>query len=395
MSAVLTNEETLLLDLLKASVTGSEASADALSPDGLKKICAVAERHSVLPLLLPVLEGSAAESICRPAAESCAARFYHLLILTRRCVRLLRDAGIETVVLKGPGAAWYYPVPEHRPSGDIDLLLADPGQLPDACRVLCEDGAVPEKEQHANHHMSLRTAEGIVVELHSSVVEDFDDRTVNAVTARAQKELAEHRIEREILPGAELPVPDEPGQAVSLLLHMLQHFLRAGFGMKLICDWAVMWDRMPERTDMSRYGKFLDECGLRGFADMLGSICVRYLGLQPERIDITEFFDEPACREFLREVFDAEAFGHTSSNRMVMVRSGPGGFVREFHHQMHLNFPRAGRCILLWPALWGATLGRFLRNNRMLRKTTMAGILGEARRRSRVTEPLHLFERRM
>ena len=394
MSGILTKEEVLLLELLGASLTGEKAPADGPDPDELKMICGIAESHSVLPLLQPVLEGSGAENICRSAAEICAAQFYRLLILTRRCVQLLRDAGIETVVLKGPGTAWYYPVPEHRRSGDIDLLLADPGQLSDACRILCEDGAVPENEQHANHHVSLRIPEGIVVELHSSIVEAFDNQSANRLTAGAQKYLAEHHIEREILPGAEIPVPDEPGQAVSLLLHMLQHFLRAGFGLKLICDWAVLWERMPEDADMSVYENFLDECGLRGFADILGCICIRYLGLRPERVHITEKFDDMHCREFLREIFDAGAFGRTSSSRMVMVRSGPGGFVREFHHQMHLNFPRAGRWIPLWPALWGATLGRFLRNNRVLRKTSMADILGDARRRSRITEPLHLFERR-
>lgn len=393
MDHILTKEETGLLDLLRASLTEEEHAADAMSAEELQSICRTAEKHSVLPLLQPVLEGTPAASVCLTAAQSCAAQFYHLLILNCRCVRLLEDAGIETVVLKGAGAAWYYPVPEHRRSGDIDLLLARPDQMDEACRILTEDGAVPEEDQHANHHMSLRTPEGIDVELHISIVEDFDSHAVNGHVARAARALSENRILREIMPGAELPVPAEPDQAVSLMLHMLQHFLRAGFGLKLICDWAALWSRMPEGTDLTRYEIFLDECGLRGFSDMLGSVCVRYLGLDPEKACVRELFGDDECREFLRDIFDAGTFGHSSPSRMVMVRGGIFGYIREFHHQMHLNYPSAGKQIVLWPLLWVMTLGRFLRNNRRLRRTSLAQIMGETRRRSRAAEPLHLFEK--
>ncbi len=392
MSALLTREEMALLELLRASLTGGEAGTADLSAEDWRRICTTAESHSVLPLIWPAAEGSAGEAMCRAAAERSTAQFYHLLILTRRITGLLNEEGIDTVVLKGPGAAWYYPVPEYRQSGDIDLLLTRPEQLEDACRILTEDGAYEEEEQHANHHRSLRTPEGIVVELHSTLVEDFDDRVTNAAAARLQQSMSVNAVQREIIPCVTLPVPDESDQAISLLLHMLQHFLRAGFGLKLLCDWTVFWNNRPDDTDMGRYEAFITECGLIGFADMLGSACVLFLGLRPDMVRIEESFSDEQCREFYREVFDSECFGHTSAQRMVMVHGGPVGYVREFHHQMRLNYPKAGRWIPLWPALWGATLARFLRNNRVIRKTSLADILGETQRRSRLTGPLHLFE---
>lgn len=393
MSAQLTKNETELLALLRAALNEESVSPEKPDPEEWSRICAVADRHEVLPLLLPVSVGQSGERLCRAASERCALRFYHLLILTRRFVGLLRENGIDTVVLKGPGAAWYYPVPEHRQSGDIDLLLIRPGQLDEACRILEEDGAVTEEKQHANHHRNLRSQEGVVVELHSSPVEDFDDAKTNALLAGMQGKMAENAVRREVVTGAELPVPDDPEQAISLLTHMLQHFLRAGFGLKLLCDWTVLWNRLPEEADMNRYELFLDESGLRGFADMIGSVCIRYLGLSSEKIRLSEKFEEKACTEFMREIFDAEAFGHTSAQRMVIVRGGPAGYLREFHHQMHLNFPNAGRWIPLWPALWSVTLALFLRNNRVVRKTSLADILSETGRRSRLTEPMHLFRR--
>ena len=197
----------------------------------------------------------------------------------------------------------------------------------------------------------------------------------------------------EVLPGLTLPVPDAAGQAASLLLHMLQHFLRAGFGLKLLCDWTAFWNALPPETDMARYERFVDAAGMRGFADMVGGVCAAWLGLRPEKLKLSRSFDADTLRAFLREVFDAQEFGRSSSRRMVMVRGGPIGYVREFHHQTRLNFPRAGRCPLLWPALWCATLARFLRNNRTVRGTTLGAVLAETQRRSRLMEPLALFQR--
>ena len=133
MNAVLTNEEILLLGLLKAALTGEKDVTGSMSFDELQRICRIAESNSVLPLLWPVLEGSQAEKLCRPAAQMCTAQFYHLLVLSRRCVRLLSEAGIETVVLKGPGTAWYYPVPD--PVFPVFLLPVKGGQIAKSFRL--------------------------------------------------------------------------------------------------------------------------------------------------------------------------------------------------------------------------------------------------------------------
>ena len=79
---------------------------------------------------------------------------------------------------------------------------------------------------------------------------------------------------------------------------------------------------------------------------------------------------------------------------MVAVRgSGLGAYTREFHHQMHLNFPRAGKCFLLWPLLWCMTLVRFLRNNRKIRHTSVRAVLRNAKARGKLVKRLFLFEK--
>lgn len=72
------------------------------------------------------------ESIARTTVR----QSYHLLFLTRDLVKLLEEAGIPALVLKGCGVAELYPVPELRKSGDIDVLI--PGNCVERAAGLLE-----------------------------------------------------------------------------------------------------------------------------------------------------------------------------------------------------------------------------------------------------------------
>ena len=93
-------------------------------------ILELADRHRVLPLLYDVLapklpeEDENRKRLEKRSAET-VRQSYRLLFLGKYVTGLLREHGIETVLLKGSGTAGLYPVPELRKSGDIDLLVAD------------------------------------------------------------------------------------------------------------------------------------------------------------------------------------------------------------------------------------------------------------------------------
>lgn len=335
MSNKLSTEERTLLHLLKSALTGGarEPEPGCMDVAAWRRVLAIADAHAVLPLLYPVLDGLVPRELYARSAEICAGQYYHLLFLTRYYVNVLAARGIRTVVLKGPGASAAYPTPEYRKSGDVDLLLLDRDRLADAMEAVEATGAAMRDEQHANHHLSYRTPEGITLELHITLAEEFDNRAVNRWIASLQDDMAAHAVTLEALPGVSVPVPDIPRQAMSLMLHMLQHFLRAGFGLKLLCDWAVFWNAPRAPDDAAAYLRLAESCGITGFSALVTGVCVRYLGLDPQALPFTE--DGELCGDFMREIFDAEEFGRTSAQRMVMVRGGVTGYVREFHHPYH------------------------------------------------------------
>ena len=67
--------------------------------------------------------------------------------------------------------------------------------------------------------------------------------------------------------------------------------------------------------------------------------------------------EEQMSWKFMLDIFEAEEFGKSDRERMLVLRGTRiSDYVREFQHQMHLNYPNAGKIWLLWPVLWFNTL---------------------------------------
>ncbi len=357
----------------------------------------IAGKHGVLPFLYEVCEelvdcpDSVKEKI-RVATVRTIKQSYRLLFLSKYLVTELEKEAIPVVLLKGVATASFYPVPEYRKSGDVDLLLLDEDKLFACCETLDRLGFQKKKQQESLHHVVYVSPEGIDVELHIMLAEPFDNQKINKYLEKLIPE-CQKQVERAEIMGVELPVLKAGYHGYELLLHMLQHFLRAGFGLKLLCDWVVFWSAGHTRKEQDIYLRLVKESGLKGFSDMVTLTCCRYLGLEKAKVtwmDVKEHYD---TEEFLREILEAEEFGHSADERMVALRGdGVWDYVREFHHQMRLNFPRAGKCFLLWPVLWIVTLCRFLRNNRKLRNVSTREIFAKAGQRGKIIKQMRLWE---
>lgn len=402
-------EEQCLLSMLRGELTGRRASRGQEPSEGKKqepssevdwrRLEELAKSHCVLSLIWQTLaeEKASVPEGMRKRAENAARQTvlqsYHMLFLGRYLIKKLESEGISTVLLKGVGTASFYPVPELRKAGDLDLLLTDAGQLERACALLEDCGCAVKEKQLAQHHVVLASGDGITVEIHTMLVEPFDNGKLNHYLRKRLPDCEKHIVRADCM-GAELPVLAAGYHAWQLLLHMLQDFLRAGFGLKLLCDWVALWNRDTEEEQKAIYLELAEESGLKRFSDIVTEACCRYLGLCREKVEFMGLPEEEAMTEaFLRDIFEAGDFGKASKERMVLMRNaGIRGYVREFHHQTCLNFPRAGRCFLCWPLLWPVTLLRFLRNNRRLRRVSTRAVLEKAAQRSRLMEGLRLWK---
>ncbi|MCH5337582.1 MAG: nucleotidyltransferase family protein [Acetatifactor sp.] len=391
-------EEKYLLSLLRESLTfENDSETSKVTRLDWDKLCSIAQRHSVLPLLYDTLteKEDLPEKVHKTTerlAKGAVSQSYRLLFLSKYLVGKMEAAGLSVVLLKGVATASFYPIPELRKSGDVDLLLLDKTCLKQVCGILQDCGCVRSEEQHALHHIVYCTKEGIEIEIHTMLAEPFDSQEINRYM---QEKLPDCRrnIRRVTCMGVELPMLDTGYHAYELLLHMLQHFLWAGFGLRLLCDWVVFWNRETEAEEREKYLRLVRESRVKGFSDIVTLFCCTYLGLSQERVAWMEITGKYDLDIFLREIMEAEEFGNSAADRMVTLRNNSlGAYVREFQHQMHLNFPRAGRYFPLWPGLWLVTLIRFLRNNRKIRRVSARAVLKKAGQRSRVMEQIQLWK---
>ncbi len=398
MKVVFSEEEKWLIALLKNALENKGAEAIALVPETVdgKKVVTLAKKHAVLSFLYDITKDNELLSgqcnYIEKESRQIVLQSYRLLFLTKYVVEKLEEQGISVIVLKGVATGSLYPIPELRKSGDVDLLIPKMVDKKKIIQIMKLAGFHVSNEQHANHHIVFISSEGISIEVHTMLAEPFVYKNINRAMEEQMKECWGHLQKKDIM-GVELPVLDNPFHAYELLLHMLQHFVYAGFGLKLLCDWVVIWNQNWSEQEKLLFTQLVTESGLKKFAETLTMVCNKYLGLKKE-LFAWKISDESIVEEVLREILDAEDFGNADVNRMVMM-SGTGitAYIKEFHHQMHLNFPRAGKCFLLWPILWLITLVRFLRNNRKIRSTSAREILREAGRRSNLIKKLKIFEK--
>ena len=390
-------------EILKEKPGELEELLSEMKPGDWNILADLAVRNSVAGLLYDLLENipdipEHARKRMVAFARKVVRANYRMLVINRQLTEVLGEAGIDYCVMKGLAAASDFPVPDLRKSGDIDILLTDVNSAERAVKAIERLGFKPEKEQHSLHHISMSEPLGLEIEVHTMLAEPFDNQKINEYLEKLVPECGKHVVKKEVM-GVNIPVLEDAYHAYELLLHMLQHFLRAGFGVKLLCDWVVLWNRGLDEESRRQYMELVNESGIKGFSDMITRTCIKYLGLKRENVLWMEPFkngrqrheQEEETEIFMEELREAEEFGK-SKNRMVALRgNGLFDYVREFHHQMHLNFPKAGKVFIIWPVLWTITLIRFLRNNRKVRSVSSKELLESAGKRGKLVKGMKLF----
>jgi hypothetical protein len=194
-----------------------EIAAFAISTQGLTTLVARLPAAETLPGPLSTF---LSEEV--PFARARARRLRETLVGT---VRTLRAAGVEVVALKGAALAFFhYPDPALRPMGDLDLLLAEPGDIARATDALAGAGwrALFDTPRHRvfarpDERVARPAAEDpdnpIRVEIHTSFRLPVLGRVYDASAAL--------RTEAETRDLAGTPVHVAAGTA--LLLHLLVH----------------------------------------------------------------------------------------------------------------------------------------------------------------------------
>ena len=321
-----------------------------------------------------------------------------LLFAQDAVVRAFRQAGIPVAVLKGSSAARYYPQPELRALGDIDLLVKST-DVPAARSLLLQDG-YKECEYEHGFHIGF-SKHGVYLELHQQVTAFPDTPGGQAAKKVADGFLDE--LEIGSICGYEFPVLNRQNQALSLLLHMVRHMFEGGIGLRQLCDWAV-FVASEETHFVSDVCPVLKQCGLLEFAEIATETCVEYLGLNRDYCTWCGAVDKETCALFIDSVFHGGNMGSASTDTMGSLftdeksmgdNSSPiTALARKLNGIIYKSFPFVERAKILLPLFWVYLPIRYfyrsvvgLRPKKSIKKT-----VASAKKQRVLFDELHLFE---
>ncbi len=323
---------------------------------------------------------------------------YRMLGFTRKILSVLAEENVHYILLKGVSLLECYPKLEFRGYGDVDILIPEKNEFEQVKNRFLAEGFYI-KEDYVDHQLELFFEENgkrHLLELHSKVIASQEDKQMNEAV---QQLFGSLRGVPGSLPAAGLCYRVFPPteNTLYLLLHMLQHFLNSGFGIKLLCDWTVYIEAHHEKIDWKSYDRLTASLGLTGFSHAMAQLCIRYCGLPPEYIPLSDAhkISAEAQEELIADIMKAGEFGKNDSSRMLIMTQGGNLFhyLQQLHRQMKNRFPEIQRIVILWPILWLLTGICFLWNNHALRKTSTREVLATTRKRHHLIQEMDLFQR--
>ena len=348
-----------------------------IDPEEVPSLTTLAQKHFTSPFLLPYMEAypEAALSL-KQQSKMTMYQYYQIEHFTSLITGLLEDSRIPYYLLKGISLAAYYPVPEYRKLGDVDLYIPDPDALKKAQELLEANGFVLDPEL-CDHHVTYlytfpKTGRTYILELHYRIVGLYQYAKANQIIDHV---FSMDRVapEYQTVGDSVYPVLPPTEYTFYMLHHMLKHYLFSGFGIRLLCDFTLFLISREKDIDFDQLHKWCKESKILHFYEIIIECLHSYLGL-PVSIEPDIHYQADVCETFILKILEERDMGTLTDTTLV----GSGSYAKvnlwtyfkEGHLQMKVRFPKLHRYILLWPALWVATLVCFLWNTYFYRHTT-------------------------
>lgn len=322
--------------------------------------------------------------------------FAHLLNVQDKTLRVLTDAGVKAVILKGAAAGMLYPDPALRSYGDIDCMVA-PDDLGKARSALLAAGFTGEDDEGvSDHHVGLEK-DGVHLELHwrpNGIPAGAGKVRLDALFLDA---LAHTQVAT--VQGHEFPVFSPMVNGVVLLLHARKHLAHGGLGFRQVIDWMMFARTCLASEGWDEFRCLLDDAQLERTAKCLTRFCQVYLGMPEEGFAWCADIEPSVCAALLEHVMLLGNFGHktkpkSGATALERVR-GPISLFRYLQEGGMSNWKAARTHAVLRPFAWLYQAGRCARAM-LTREDSLARIqldIDEAARRRKLAEEMGLYDR--
>lgn len=290
--------ETQYFALLRAALWDAPVVIDG--PIDWKAVMQTADFHGNTALIADV---AARMDDDRPSPKSLAKMqttmrdnlIHHMRLrqILLSAVMLLREHGIEPVLLKGFGLAMFYPNPSLRQFSDIDLFIGL-GDFHEACALLrtLPGGYNWGDEVDTGKHYNIEFGQ-YPMEVHR-VSSDIDDAKEHALYAAIEQDGLIDHPQRVDLEGFEISIPSKEFVVFFTFYHAWHHFLTTGVGWRQLTDVAMALHAYHGQIDTGKLRQWLDAMHLMKPWQTFGYLMVANLGLPPTELP---FYDSGCMRK--------------------------------------------------------------------------------------------------
>ena len=220
----------------------------------------------------------------------------------------LSAAGIRSVLLKGQGLAQYYPKPELRQCGDIDLYVgleryADSYDVVKPLAIQIDDRKALEVGKHYDFFVGK-----VAVEMHR-----YSDRYPTPKLDRIYQEVSLKGLNEDLVPlmfsGQTVYTPSDEYNAFYIFSHLFHHFLINGLGARQLCDWMLFLRARSSHIDMSSLETILRRLDMLKPWQAFGCVLVKYFGMPAESFPFYDSAQEHKADNIVRRLLDEGNFG--------------------------------------------------------------------------------------
>lgn len=395
----MTKEQAYLLNLISSKLTGKPCAPcqDTICCNALAR---EAEQQAVSLFLMDVVPTCPQD--CEKM-QQCVVRAIasntKISYAQSRLTKLLESNDIPYAVLKGESVAAYYTQPQLRILGDVDFLIEE--DMRDTVeKLLLNNGYVSLSIPSAHH--SIFRKYGAYFEMHWQAP-GIPEGKIGQTVRRFLKGSLQERVLQAGEYGPFYTLTKER-QGLVLLLHMQQHLLHEGIGLRHLCDWAfyvnaTRQDAFWQESLLPR----LKEMGLLTFACVLTKTSAIYLELNCPQWAAA---DEELCKRLLEDILQGGNFGTKDKLRQqgaMLIHSGSesekpkglaGRLLAKLHAVVKEKYPIVQRLPILYPVFWVYRVVRRVVLQMFGKRPPIRELAPVADARNEIYRQLRIFQKR-
>lgn len=343
----------LFYKLLQSSLWGADLDVGNVSRQELKGALRIAKAQAVLCLVAnEVMRHERLNVVLREEDKAGLKRFvmgnlsvFQMLNNTLVSIVLeLRKHGIDPMLLKGQGIAKYYPVPELRQCGDIDIYVGQE-KFEKACEVI---GAMSSPEDHQGDIPSLKhfhTRIGSAfIEIHR-----YTDVYFQRWRDRFYQKVSDRGMSTDLVPlefgGVSVMSPSLNFNVFFIFNHFWHHFIADGVGLRQLCDWVRLLHENYGKIDLEYLTEVIRGMGLMKEWKVFGYIAVNTLGLPAAEMPFYDGKYEKLAGKVLDLIMLEGNFGKEN----LRGHNRPKGYIAGKLYSFSKRFKRNFRVLRLFP----------------------------------------------